>query len=160
MDGSMFDDLVRRLTRRTAVRVVGGGALASLGTRTRAANNRRDKNVHRHKCIPAPKSCVLNKKKAAPHACKRCCQSVRSVSATKGVCCTPNGWGCSTAAECCLGVCSVGLCQNEVIQLPPLPPPPPDPPPCVPIGLPCMVTTDCCLTLGDAVFCNNGVCST
>jgi hypothetical protein len=170
MERQQFDDLARalaegRLTRRRMLGVLGGGALASLGSPALAAKNRKKEDKHlNRRCIPSPKGCGLRSK--SPKPCRRCCYTYRTVSASKGKCCQPNGYGCRSTAECCLGVCSVGLCQNEVIQLPPsrdplspdppLPDPPlpdprppaPPPPPggCTPkpAEAPCQTSQECC----------------
>ena len=136
MDGATFDTLVKRLTRRSAVRMLSGGALASLGMSALAGNDRRNKHVQR-RCLPAPKSCLVKpKKKDDRRRCQRCCQTYRPVSASKGVCCQPIGYGCRSTAECCLGICTVGLCQNEVVQLPPVP--------CRGLLAPCTTADVCC----------------
>jgi hypothetical protein len=141
MDETRFDALTKALvaprTRRRLLGVLGGGALASLGTSTLATKNRnKEDRQFKRRCIPAPKKCKLRKKKDAPGACQKCCyKTYRTVSATQGQCCQPNGYGCRSTAECCLGVCSVGVCQNEVIQLPP---------PCRGIGEVCTRPEECC----------------
>jgi hypothetical protein len=107
-----------------------------------------------------------------PGSCKRCCDGVTTVPGRpdKGKCCKPNGLGCSSAAECCLGECSVGICQNTTIQLPPpsfpdepiltVPPgvpAPPPPPACVAYGGICTHSAECCFP-ESGVLCNGGLC--
>jgi hypothetical protein len=168
MDRQHFDELARalargRLPRRGALRVLGSSALASFGVaalvdargqaqgdghaRSQADRNRRTRQFQ---CRPSGIKCKLKKASSPRGLCKNCCETFQKRSKTTGRCCTPNGRPCSSAAECCLGVCSVGLCQNEVIQLPP---------PCRPYGQPCAVATDCCrYSDGTHIPCSGGFC--
>jgi hypothetical protein len=188
-----FDELARalargRLPRRGALRVLGSSALASFGVaalvdargqaqgdghaRSQADRNRRTRQFQ---CRPSGIKCKLKKASSPRGLCKNCCETFQKRSKTTGRCCTPNGRPCSSAAECCLGVCSVGLCQNTVVTLPcvafggvcaqsgeccdGVPCTGSRCQPCVPRGQACTATNDCCLTLGDAVLCSDGICT-
>ena len=185
MDRQHVDELARalargRLPRRGALRVLGSSALASFGVaalvdargqaqgdghaRSQADRNRRTRQFQ---CRPSGIKCKLKKASSPRGLCKNCCETFQKRSKTTGRCCTPNGRPCSSAAECCLGVCSVGLCQNEVIQLPPLPPgeppptlpPAPGAPPCAAYAQPCSSAAECCLLLdGSPIPCSGGLC--
>jgi len=158
MDGHQFDDLARAwaegaATRRKALRVLTGGALAAVGVTSLADAKSRvkgdgkvkkhdDRGHNKHKnnlCNPSGKTCFLNPRKGSrgeTRACKLCCGSFIQTTASKGRCCNHNSLGCGATDQCCLGVCTDGTCQNDVIQLPP-PPPPPPPPVCVATGQAC-----------------------
>jgi hypothetical protein len=151
MDRQHFDDLTRALaqggaTRRDAVRLLTGGALASLGVPAMADAKRKvhaggsggKKNPSGGCRLPGAKCIIKTKKndKREKSACKHCCGGrFRQVTGNTGKCCSDNGLSCSTTDWCCLGVCIDGTCQNDVIVLPPAPPlpeqpaPPPPPPP-------------------------------
>jgi hypothetical protein len=165
-------------TRRSALRVL-GGALTALGVSTLAdatteakgdgkvtTEGDRGRQNRSHKCLPSSRSklCYLKPPKGKERSgCKKCCESFREVPEKPkyGKCCTPNGLACESAAECCLGSCSVGLCQNETVSFPVSPPPPPGeaappPPPssCRLYGESCSVAADCC----NGVPCVGGTC--
>ena len=191
MDGQHFDTLVRalaegRLTRRRAWRLLGGGALVSTALTTLAdatapaKSGRRDRGPgdrnRRFQCRATGRLCVHNpKKRNAGKSCKLCCGGVGDLLPDSpyagrpdlGRCCTPNGRGCNTGTQCCLGECIAGTCQNSVVQLPAPPPPPsppappppapPPPPTCRLYGETCAVTADCCNT-DIGVLCLTGTC--
>jgi hypothetical protein len=167
MNGSHIDVLARWLgtttrSRRGSLHLV-GSALAAVGAPalTDAAERvtgdgkvttqgDRNRTTRRGLCRPSGIKCKLKNASSPRGLCKNCCETFQKRSKSAGRCCTRNGRPCESAAECCLGVCSVGRCQNEVIQLPP---------PCVPYGLPCAVTTDCCrYSDGSHIPCSGGFC--
>jgi hypothetical protein len=171
VDPERFDTLTRWLgtitrSRRSALHL-GGGALVSVGVpalvdargqakgdgqvRSQADRNRRTRQFP---CKPAGSKCIHKPKKGSTpprsRLCKACCETFRKSGKTAGRCCIPDGQPCSSAAECCLGNCSVGLCQNTTVQIPP---------PCVPYGQACAAATDCCLLLdGTPIPCSGGLC--
>ena len=162
MDGQHFDTLVRalvegRLTRRSAWWLLGGGALVSTAltrladatapAKSAGRDRRQGDQVRRFKCLASGRLCSHNPKKPkSSRSCKRCCTTSISVdpgNPIKGKCCSPNGHSCLSDAQCCLGECSVGVCQNTTFQ-PPFPPAPPR-------GLltPCNTVVDCGVQVGD-----------
>jgi hypothetical protein len=151
MDRQQFDNLARALaegsaTRRNALRVLTGGALASVGMKSLAGVAEKAKGDRKVKkqgsggqkartCLPPGRTCLLKTKRGTAsekRACKLCCGSVTQLTGKQGRCCNHNGRLCGSTAQCCLGVCTNGTCQNDVIQLPP-----PPPAPCVALGQPC-----------------------
>jgi hypothetical protein len=141
MGGSQFDSLVVALTttdsRRRALGGLLAGALSLLSSRERsqADRNRRPRGFQ---CKTAGTKCIhtLPKgKKATGKLCRKCCQTFRKVSKRVGVCCTRNGRSCESAAECCLGVCSAGVCQNTAVRNP--------------LRTPCTTVADCGIQIGD-----------
>ena len=128
-----FDNLARavaegRLTRRGVWHVLGGGALVTLGVTAPADAARDIRRPNRsYQCVPSNKICTTipipkkpGKKTRKVPMCHRCCGTFRPHPSFEnaGVCCTPNGGLCESAAECCLGECIAGTCQNSVVQLP------------------------------------------
>jgi hypothetical protein len=171
MDRHRFDDLARalakgRTTRRTALRVLGGGALASVGVTAQAKGNGKvtTQGDRGGQCLSPGSICLRKPKKGSAsenRGCKKCCGSVTQLTSKKGKCCNHNGLTCSSTEQCCLGVCTNGTCQNDVIQLgpaPPLPdeppPPPPDDPACVAFNGACAQSAECCR----GVPCTNYTC--
>ena len=153
MDRQHFDDLARALaagsaTRRNALRILTGGALASVGVTslTDAAGKAKDGGQVKQQgsggqkngtCIPLGRQCRRKTKKGSASEkqnSKRCCGSVTILDGKFGRCCNHNGLPCGATVQCCLGVCTNGTCQNDVFVLPP---PPPPPPVCVATGQPC-----------------------
>jgi hypothetical protein len=137
-------------TRRRMLGILGGGALGSIvtaladaaarvrGDGTLTTQGDRNRRPRGFQCKTAGTKCIHNPpkgKKSTGKLCRKCCQTFRKVSKRVGVCCIPNGQPCESATDCCLGSCSVGLCQNEVIQLPP---------PCRGIGEVCTRREECC----------------
>jgi hypothetical protein len=166
MERQPFGDVARalaegHLTRRRAWHVL-GGALASVltalanvigqakGDGDVQSQGDRNRRTRQFQCIPAGETCInvpKKRKKGAPpppRLCrKKCCETFRVVNKKVGICCRTNGQGCSSAAECCLGSCSVGICQNQVIQFPPAT--------CLELLTPCNAGDICCpvVKIGD-----------
>jgi hypothetical protein len=188
MDPTRFDSLTRRLSDPQSRRRLLGGALAVIGVPSLAdAAARVTGNAkvttqgdrgrqNREGCKPSGRKCKLKKAASPNDLCKQCCETFQKRSKNAGKCCTPNGRPCGSAAECCLGVCSAGLCQNTDVSFPvspppppgeaasPPPPPPPPPgevapplPPCRQYGETCSVSSDCCNTAA-GVGCRGGTC--
>lgn len=156
MEHNTFDRLTKLVgqtaSRRGGVRAA-LGALLALGSGSvlmdQPAGARR-KHVRAEACIPTGKPCPSKKPrghnkqgKARKLSCNRCCQ--RHVDTVDGqtICaCQPNGLPCTETFECCLGVCTNGVC----IATTPSPPPPP-PPTCSVEGGACAAGSDCCAGL-------------
>ena len=123
MDKLHFDDLARAwgtigTTRRTALRLLAGSALASLGMTSVAAASAQAKGdgqgqKHRRrafraeKCTPSGRKCVRNPEKGKHSdsvACKNCCGRSRELTKNTGICRNDNGKPCRSTAWCCLAV--------------------------------------------------------
>jgi hypothetical protein len=166
MDGLRFDALARWLgtttrSRRGSLHLV-GSALAAVGVPALTAAARvvgdgtvttqgdRNRKTRSGQCKRSGTKCKLKKASSPRGLCKNCCETFQKRSKTAGKCCTRNGRACESGAECCLGACSVGLCQNPAVQLTPT---------CVPYGKACTSATDCCLLLdGSPIPCSGGLC--
>jgi hypothetical protein len=158
MEETRFDEMATTLaisrSRRGALYLLMGSAVALLGTDAQAASDRRRKTRQQPRCVPAGKT--IRRKQG-----RRCCELLGVESPTKGFCCRPNGSGCSSDSQCCLGVCSAGVCQNTTVQ-------PPLPPVvrvgdtysgCVAYGQACTTAADCCLLRdGSPIPCTGGLC--
>ena len=176
MESHRFDTLVKVLASRQPRRatlallaVLGLGLTEGQAQGEGRVRSQADRNRHTRQgqCKPAGAKCIHNPKKGTNPTgklCRKCCETFRKLNKKTGVCCIPNGQLCGTDAECCLGVCSVSLCQNEVIQLPPGEPPPtlppaPGAPPCAAYAQPCNSAAECCLLLdGSPIPCSGGLC--
>jgi hypothetical protein len=164
----------------SALAAVGAPALTAAAERvtsgTATTQGDRNRKTRSGQCRRSGIKCKLKKASSPSGLCKNCCDAFQKRSKTAGKCCTRNDRPCETAAECCLGECSVGLCQNTVVTMPPcvafggvctqsgeccdgVPCTGSRCQPCVPLGQTCTATTDCCLTLGDSVFCSDGICT-
>jgi hypothetical protein len=164
MDATRFDMLARSLhdmrSRRAALAAFLGGTLAAVSVTSVAAakaTGKGDGPVKRQgsggqkskwRCRYAGKTCRRKSKELTKADCKFCCgESFTQLTAKKGRCCNHEGLPCATTEQCCLGVCTEGTCQGDVIYLPP-------PPTCIPYGGVCIQTTDCC----SPTPCTNQVC--
>jgi hypothetical protein len=170
MDRQHFDDLARALaqggaTRRNALRILVGGAFASIGVTSVAeakgtakgdaqGKNRRG-DTHAEGCFKAGKKCLrnpANKKQSDTRGCNNCCDRVLKLSSKIGRCCRPIGGMCTSLSHCCAlpgvdpiacidGRCTVVLpgVSDIFVPAPPITvsPPPPPPPTCVALGQPC-----------------------
>jgi hypothetical protein len=132
MDRQHFDDLARALaksgpTRRTALLLLTGSALAAMGAPSLADA----KNQKNGRCGSPGSACSYKSKKPTKPDCKRCCGGTfRVIKRGRGTCCSQTI--CGTTDQCCLGVCRDGTCQNAPISpLPPLPPLPLPPAQCL-----------------------------
>jgi hypothetical protein len=136
MDATRFDSLIRTLrdvrSRRGALATLLSGTLAAVGvTAVADAKGKGDRKVmtqgsggqrHGRKCLPLGRVCWRKTKKGSARetrACTKCCASVTILTGKKGRCCNHEGRPCATTEQCCLGVCTNGTCQAEVILLPP-----------------------------------------
>jgi hypothetical protein len=105
----------------------------------------RRRHLRTEACIPTGKPCPSKKPrghnkhgKARILSCNRCCQRHTAVVNGQVQCaCQPNGQPCEFTTECCLGVCTGGVC----IATTPSPPPPPV---CTPLGDACTEASVCC----------------
>ena len=69
-------------------------------------------------CIPTGKPCPSKKPrghtkrgKGRKLSCNRCCQQHVATTNGQSICaCQPNGLPCTETYECCLGVCTGGVC--------------------------------------------------
>ena len=166
MDGLRFDALARWLgtttrSRRGSLHLV-GSALAAVGapaltaaaarvTDDENATTQGDRNrtTRSGQCRPSGSKCKRKNARSPRGLCKNCCETFQKRTKTVGKCCTRNGRPCESPAECCLGQCSAGLCQNTTVTLPP----------CVPYGKACTTTADCCLLQdGTTTPCSGGLC--
>src|SRR5688500_15352423 len=163
MDPQHVDELARalaqgRLPRRGALQVLASSVLVSLGVaalvdargqaqsdahvRSQADRKRRTRQFQ---CRPSGIKCKLKKASSPRGLCKNCCETFQKRTKTVGRCCTRNGRPCESAAECCLGECSAGLCQNTDIQIPP---------PCLGVGEVCTRREECCAATSVRATCD------
>ncbi len=166
MEVSRFDALARWLGTSTRSRrgslhlvgsvlaAVGAPALTAAAARVTGDENvttqgDRNRKTRSGQCKPSGIKCRLKKASSPRHLCKNCCETFQKRSKNAGKCCTRNGRPCESAAVCCLGECSAGLCQNTTVQIPP----------CAPYGQACTAAADCCLLLdGTPIPCSGGLC--
>lgn len=160
MEHITFDRLTK-LVGRTASRR--GGLRAALGTLLALGGGQalepeqvvaHRKRLRAEACIPTGKPCPSKKPrghnkrgKARILSCNRCCQRhVTSVNGEQQCACQPNGLPCTETIECCLGVCTNGVCIANT------PAPPPPTPTCVAEGGVCATASECCAGLSCDVF--------
>lgn len=153
MEHLKFDRLTKVIgqpaSRRGGIRAAIGALLALGGGQVLDAEpaTARRRHLRAEACIPTGKPCPSKKPrghnkhgKARILSCNRCCQKHTAVVNGQVQCaCQPNGQPCEFTTECCLGVCTNGVC----IATTPSPPPPP-PPPCTPLGSACTEASVCC----------------
>jgi hypothetical protein len=120
MDGQRFDAIVKSVgigrSRRDAVQILGGGALALAVTRLlpfgAAAKKRGKKKKHKKRCIPNWKTCDLSGGKRCCTGRDHCCLEYSPRGAPSGgpycagknrQCCPPSAGGgdCSLGEICC-----------------------------------------------------------
>jgi hypothetical protein len=113
--------------------------------------------VRRGACLPTGRRCPGRKPRGKHRkklGCNACCQGhVETVAGVTRCACQRDGLSCSSANECCTGICENGSCGSTPPSPPsppsPLSPPPPPPPPptCAEA-----CSSDCgfCLTRADA----------
>ena len=139
MEHITFDRLTKLAgqpaSRRGGLRAALGTllALGSGKTLTAEPARARRRRLRAEACIPSGKPCPSKKPRGHNKqgrgrklSCNQCCQKhVTTVNGQSLCACQPNGLPCTETYECCLGVCTNGIC----IATTPSPPPPPPPPP-------------------------------
>ena len=139
LDDARFDTLTRSLTelrsRRRLAKLLGAIALGeSLAGRIPGEAAAKKRPDRQYSCGRSGKVCSRKSKAHSAKQCKRCCETFTVIEG-RGRCCSPNGNPCETDQQCCLGSCSVGVCQSTAIQLPS--------PPSLGLRTPCNTAVDC-----------------
>jgi len=169
MEHLTFDRLTKLVgqtaSRRGGVRAALGALLALGSSQVLTAEpvRARRRHLRAEACIPTGKPCPSKKPrghnkhgKARTLSCNQCCQRhVTTVGGERQCACQPNGLPCTQTIECCLGVCTSGVC---IATTPSPPPPPPPPPTCTAQGGTCASESDCCTGLDCDVHVPNVCC--
>jgi len=125
VDPHTFDEMIRRLSRRS---LVGGSLGVSLLAAVGLSDAALARNAEAEACIPTGQRCGT---KEQDPPCAKCCNRYHIVNANgrKKCACRPAGVGCSNPTQCCTGICQKGTCRSA---------------PCRAVKVGCAINSDCC----------------